>query len=120
MHPQFTVDARPLIRRTIPIKFDAIAIRIVQVNRFADAVVRRAVDLDAVIEQSLERRGEFGAGWVKNRKMIQASATGRRLQRPFAGPGIQRDVVMVTARGKKNGALTITLRHFETDRLAIT
>jgi hypothetical protein len=38
-HGQVVIGCRPLIARAIPGKFDAVVIRIAQVNGFADAVV---------------------------------------------------------------------------------
>src|SRR6185295_12209220 len=47
-HRQLTLGrARPLPVGTIPIQLDAVAIRVAQVERFADAVVGSAVQLDA-------------------------------------------------------------------------
>ena len=49
--------SRPLVRRTVPIKFDAVFVRIAQIKRFAHPVVGRAIELDILAAQALERVG---------------------------------------------------------------
>src|SRR5688572_23648078 len=88
---------RPLVLRPVPIEFHTIAIRIVKVDRLAHTMIGSAIGLDTVIEQTLERDGECGAGRVKNGEMIQAGAARRRLRRTFPRPGVQSDMMMVTA-----------------------
>src|SRR5687768_11927415 len=72
-HIQFTgLCARPLFFRTIPIKLNAIAIRIAEVKSFADAVVRGAFKLYFSPYQTLQRVCKVGPRGIQNRKVIEA------------------------------------------------
>src|SRR5258706_10829130 len=93
-----TIHTWPFFLRPVTAEFDTVAIRIAQVNRFAHAVIRRPFDGNAVIEQALERPREFSPVRIENREMIKPASAWRRLTRPFAGPGIQANVMMIAAR----------------------
>src|SRR5688572_1851153 len=90
-----------------------------QVNRLADAVIRSAFDLHAVIEKALERGGEFSASRVKDREMIQASAAWWRLRSVFAGPGVESDMMVIAARGKEHSAVAVALRNRKAEDVTI-
>src|SRR5687768_5359627 len=96
--------ARPVLAGAIPVQLDAVAIRVAEVERFADAMVAGAFEGDVGGDEALERIGERGAGWIKDREVIEASRAGRRRGSAFALPGVEADVVMVAARGEEGGA----------------
>src|SRR5436189_4436201 len=97
-HVQFTVEAWPFLLRSIAIEFDAIVVRVAQVNRFAYAMVRSAVNVYTVVEQPLERARKFLTVRIENGEMIQSGAPGRRLRCAFARPGVESNMMMITTR----------------------
>src|SRR5262245_29164736 len=103
----------------IPAEFDSVAVGVAQVTRFAYSVVRRALNGHAVIEQALERAGEIASSRVENREVIESRAPGQRLRRTLAGPGVERDVMMITTRREEDRALSIALRDTESQHVAI-
>ena len=50
--------AWPLLPRPIPVQLDAVAVRIAQVERFADAVIGSAVEGHVRVDQAPQRVGE--------------------------------------------------------------
>src|SRR6185503_11690124 len=99
-----TVQTRPLIPRSVAIQFNAIAVRIAQVDGFADAVIGRAFDGHAVIEQALESARQLEAVRIKNREVIKPGASGRRRRGAFASPGVQCYLKMLATRREKDRA----------------
>lgn len=72
MHGQLAVrGARPLFLRFVPIEFHPVLVGIAQVQRFADAMVGRAVERDARRNQPPQRIGQCRAGRIENGGMIQ-------------------------------------------------
>jgi len=66
--------SRPFGRVAVDIDFDAVAFRVVEVDRLADEVVRRAVDGDAVVDGVLRPAREVGAGRQQEGGVEQAGA----------------------------------------------
>jgi hypothetical protein len=82
-------------------------------------MIGSAFDLGAVVNQASERARQFKTVRIKDRKVKQARAAGRRRRRTFAGPGVERDVMVVTARRKKRRLSTAVLRDLEPERVAV-
>jgi len=71
------VVAGPGFFGTVPVELDAVAVGVAQIERFADAVVGGAVEGDAGGDEAPEGVGEFGAGRVEDRDVVEAGRTGR-------------------------------------------
>src|SRR4029078_7346901 len=105
--------SRPFLWWPIPVKLHAVLIGITQIQRFADAMVRGAIERNARARYAPERIGELAPCRIQDRKMIKAGRLGWRGTSPEAFPRIQSDVMMIPARGKKRRRVAITLRHFK-------
>jgi hypothetical protein len=62
---------------------------------------------------------QFHAAGIKNGDMVKAGGTGWRGRTARAFPGVQPNVMMVTAGGKEGGLLSETLREFKAQDVAI-
>ncbi len=56
----------------VPIELDAIAVRIAEIERLADAMVAGAIERDTGRDQPAERVGQGGAGRIEDRRVVQA------------------------------------------------
>ena len=65
-----TILSRPLVGETIPGQFDAVEIRVMQIDCFMGAMIRSAIDRPAPIQKPFESRCQIPAGWVENREVI--------------------------------------------------
>src|SRR5215471_9510173 len=86
--------ARPLLARAIPIKLDAVVIRIAQIERFAHAVIGSALERNLGRHQTPQRVGECGAARIEHGQMIEPGAARRRWIAAAAFPGIEPDVMV--------------------------
>ena len=59
--------ARPLFGRAVPVKFDAVAIRVAEIKCLAHAVIRGAFERNARAAEAEKRIRQIGACGVKNR-----------------------------------------------------
>src|SRR5207237_6753868 len=120
MHRQLAVGrARPLFLRPIPVELDAVVIRVPQVERFADAVIGRAVERDAGVDQPAHRISQRGAGRIQDGKVIQAGRPRRRWVATGAFPGVQPDVVMIVATGNERRAAAVPPRELEAQHATV-
>src|SRR6266480_7710393 len=94
----FAIHAWPFILRPVAVEFDAVAIRVAQVNGFTHTVVGCTLKGTSVVEEALERARQFSPVRIENREVIKPRAAGRRLRRPFARPGVKANVVMIATR----------------------
>ncbi len=69
-HPQFALDPRPFPRGPVPIKLDAITIRVPQIDGLTHAVIGRTFDGNSVSEQALEGPRQLQPRRVQHREMI--------------------------------------------------
>src|SRR5262245_22780934 len=79
-HAQVLANEWPLDARSIAIDLDAVAVRIGEVNRLADSVVRGALQDRAGLHEPAQRPSQIGARWRQYREMVQAgraSCSGR-------------------------------------------
>ena len=109
----------PLFLGPIPVKLDAVAVRITQVNRLADPLVRRPFERDASAQNPSQGICELGPRRIKDGEMIQPCRAGRRRRASLALPRVQSDVVMVTACREKRCFLSVSLRDFKAKNIAI-
>lgn len=105
--------AGPLVRRAIPVEFDAVVVGVAEVEGFADAVVGGAVEFDACLEQTTEGVSELGAGGVDNGDVVKAGRAGRRWRAASAFPGVESNMMMIAAGGKEGGLVAEALGNFE-------
>ena len=103
----------------VPVKLDAVAVRIAQIKRLADAVVGRAIERHVRGQQTLQRIGQRGARRIQDRDVVQAGRAGWRRRAAFALPGIQTDVVMIAARGEKGRLVAEPLLQLEPEHAAV-
>ena len=106
---------RPLGGRTIPIELDAIAIRIPEIDRPADAVVSRAFEPHPEGDRATHGAGQLRRCRIEEGDMIKARGPSRRLSSAPALPSIQADVVVIAIGGEEDSLGAITLGYFQAD-----
>ena len=101
------------------LELDAIAVRIVEVERFAHAVIRRARERNARGRESPQRLRERRARRIHERHVIQARRARRRRRTTLALPRVQPDVVVIPARREKDRVAPVSLRDLEPEHVAV-
>ena len=110
-HRQFAAGgARPCLRWTVPVQFDAVLVRISQVERLADTMVSGAVERDARPHHAAQSVGESGPRRVQDGVVVESRRARRRGRATQAFPGVEADVMMVATRRDKRRAASVTLR----------
>jgi hypothetical protein len=105
--------------REIPVEFNAITIRVAEVECLADTVIGCAVEPNFRSDKTIKGAGEFGSCRVENCEVKQARcARGWRLTAK-ALPGVDADVMMIAASRKKRGRVADALRYFEAEDIVI-
>ena len=119
-HGEFAFGiARPLGGIAIDVEFDAVAIGIAEVESFANAVVRSTIERDFVFDEAEKGIGQRGAIRVENGDVIEAGGAVWRGFAATAFPGVEADVVMITAGGDKRGLGAVALGELETEDAAV-
>src|SRR5687767_1777668 len=96
MHGECAVGIfRPLVLRTVPIELDAVLVRIAQIERLADAVIGRAVELDAGRDKAAQSIRERSPRRIEDRGVIEPGRAARGRRAALALPGVERDVVVI-------------------------
>src|SRR5215207_5086541 len=95
----------PQRRIAVPGQFDAVAVRVVQVDRFVGAVVGRAIDPPPVVEQALEGSGKVPPLGVVDGEVIEPGRPRRRRGAALALPGIEPNVVVIPTCREKGGLI---------------
>ena len=111
--------ARPLRFRAVPVKLDTIAVRVAEIERLADAMIGSAFERNVGKNQATKGVGQFSAGGIDNGDVIEAGGAGRGRGAMTALPGVEADVVVVTASGKKSSTVADTLRHLKAEDVTI-
>src|SRR5690625_3087631 len=62
----------PLLSGAVPVKLHAVVIRIIQIDRFRDAVITGADNGVAVIQQTFVDEGQITPGRVENGDVVEA------------------------------------------------
>lgn len=102
--------AGPLGLGAVEVEFDTVLVRVAEVERFTDAVIGSAVEIDAGREKAAEGIGQFAARGIENREMKQAGVAGRRRRAAQTLPVVQADVMMISAGGEERGLSAEALR----------
>src|SRR5215217_5748093 len=103
----------------VPGQLDPIAIRIVQVDCLVGAVVGRAIDPPAIVEQALERSRQVPPLGVVDGEVIEPGRPRRWRDSALALPGIEPDVVMISTGREKRGLVTEASDELETETASI-
>src|SRR5262245_24907122 len=120
-HAQVVANEWPLDARSIAIDLDAVAVRIGEVDRLADAVVRGALQDRAGLHEPAYRLPQIGARWRQYREMVKAgraSCSGRvptltqNKQIRAAGPE-PGDALIATVHDESKSGLVELDRSFE-------
>src|SRR6266550_7607326 len=82
--------AWPSLFWLVPRQFHAVQIRIAQVQRFADAMIRRSLQFDTGHDDATERVRERRARGIENRGVVQAGRPWRRRRSTATLPGVER------------------------------
>jgi len=117
--PTAVGTARPLLPGLVPIKLDAVVVGVAEVDRFTDAVVRRAFERDASLRDSTQGVGQFRPCRVQDGDMVQASRAGRRRLASGAFPSVQSDVMVITPGGEENGLRPVALCDLKAEHVSI-
>ncbi len=91
---------------------------IAQVERFADAVIRGAVERHVRVDQAAQRVGERRAIGIADRRVIQARRW-RRRGAVAALPGVQADVVVIAAGAEERGRRADAGGHLEPEHALV-
>ena len=119
-HRQLPIgSAGPLFLRAIPVEFDAVLIRITQIECFADAMIGGTIERDVGMLQTPEGIGEAGTGGVEDGQVIEAGGAGGRRRAAEAFPGVEANVVMVATCGDERGTVAEALHQLEAQHTAV-
>jgi hypothetical protein len=110
---------RPFGLRLVPVKLYAVAVRIAQVQRFAHPMIAGAVKLYPFGQKPLQRIGEVGTCRIENCQMIKARSSWRRRPSALALPGVEPDVVMITAGRDECCLRSVFLHQLESQDAAV-
>src|SRR5215213_7307796 len=109
----------PHRRIAVPGQLDAVAVRIVQVDRLVGAVVGRAIDPPPVVEQALEGSGQVPPLGVVDGEVIEPGRPRRWRGSTLALPGIEPDVVVIPTGREKRSLVTEAGDELETETASI-
>ena len=76
-HLDLAVHDRPLLARAVAVDLDAVVLRIAQVERLADEVIRGAGELPAAVHHATQRPGELDSARHQQGQVEEAGAAGR-------------------------------------------
>ena len=110
---------RPRLPRAVPVEFDAVAIRVAQVERFADAVIGGAFEGYSRFDEPAQGVGQRRPRGVNYCNVVKAGCSRRRRRTTLAFPCIQPDVMVVAARRNKRRVASIALGQFKAQHTAI-
>jgi len=120
VHRELAVGrARPLFLRPVPVKLDAVLVGIAQVERLADAVIGSAVERNLRLDQTAQRIAQRRAGRIEDREMVQAGRALGRRRAAAALPGVEPDVMMITAGRNERRLQAKPLRQLKAEYAAI-
>jgi len=111
--------ARPEFLRFVTVKLDSILIGIAKIKRFTDAVIGSSVERNLSREESMQSCGEGGAIGIEDSGVVQTGGARRRRSTAETLPGVDGDVMMIAAGGKKGGAGTKALHQLQAEHAAV-
>lgn len=103
----------------VPIKLNAVLIRIAEIKSFADSVIRCPLEGNACPDQSLQGIGKFGPGGIKDGEMKEPRSPGGGGMTSLALPRIESDVMMIPACCEKRRLPTVTLGHLKAEDIPV-
>lgn len=119
-HGKFTFRREgPFFTWPVPVKFNAVVVRIPQIKRLADAVVGRAFQWNVGSHQPAKRISESCACRIENRRVIKAGGSARRRRPAQTLPRVETEVVVISASGNEGGLASETLHELETEDAAV-
>ena len=120
VHGEFAVGgAGPGVARTVPVEFDAVLIRVAEIESFADAVVGGSIERNLVLDERFEGSAEIGARGKHNREMIETGGSGCGRLAVAAFPGVEPDVVMISAGGDKGSGRAKALHELKAEHTTV-
>src|SRR5436190_4427952 len=111
--------ARPFVFRTIAVQLDAVAVRIPQVDPLANAMIGRAFELDAMLEDSTHRGRKGFTVRQEDREVVETRRALGWARGATARPGIQADVMVIAAGRQKDRFAPVVRGHLEAEDVAI-
>jgi len=108
-----------MLARPVAVELDAIPVGVAKVERLADAVVRRTLQLNAGALEPAQGVPEQGAGRIEDRHVIKSGRAGRRRTAAEALPRVEPEMVVVAAGRDERRLRPETLREFEPEDAAI-
>lgn len=109
----------PLLLRTVPVELNTVAVGIAQIEGFADTVVGCSIELYSGAQQAFKGVAQLCLRGVDNGEMIQPGCASRRRISVFALPGVQTDVVVISASGEEGCGVAHALRDVEPEDAVI-
>src|SRR5262245_8659699 len=120
VHVEVTLGgARPPRLESVPAKLDAVAVGITQIERLAHAVIARTFQRNPSRKQSFQSVGECRPRRIQNSYVIKAGAAGRRGRTAAALPGVEADMVVVSASRYEGRLMAVALGQRESKHAAI-
>ena len=107
--------ARPILRRTVPVKFDPIAIGITEINRLRHAMIGRPIQTYTGIDRAAQNAPQCGTIRVEKGSVIKPRRIGRRAWAARAVPGVQPKVVVIAVEGQKRRFRAEILLYFKAE-----
>ena len=107
--------AGPLFAGSVPIKFHPVFIGVAQIKRLAHAVVGRAIKRDLRATEAAQRIGQRRTRGVENGDVVKSGRARRRRFPAEAFPGVESDVMMITAGGNERGLRAEALHELEAE-----
>src|SRR5213592_958240 len=112
-------STRPLFFGAIPIKLHPVTIGIAQIECFADAVIRRALEWNPRFDETTQSVSKIRSRRIKNRQVIKAGCAWRRRRSTRTFPSVQANVMVIVTGGKKRCLRAVTLREFKTKDIPV-
>ena len=104
-----------MIAGAVPVEFDAVAVRVAEIEGFADAMVGGAIEGDVRGDEAAKCVGEGGASGIEDGEVVEAGGARWGWGAAEAFPGVEADVVVVAACGEKGGGVAEALRDLEAE-----
>ena len=119
-HGQAAVGvARPLVLGPVPIKLHPVLVRVAQVERFRNPVVRGPIELDIMFLQAPQGIAQIGPRRIKDGRVVKPCCARRRRRAAKAFPGIQAQMMMVATCRNKGRLVAISRLQLESQNAAI-
>lgn len=105
--------------RAVPVKFNAVVVRIAEIQGFADSMIGCSIKRNFVRGQSFEGISQRCSGGINDGQMVEACCSRGRGRAIFALPRVEADVMVIAACGDESSGRTEPLYEIETEYAAI-